>query len=153
MSADVNLDLTDYLYGLVAADAALIAIMDPGAPEVRLRHRMALPNDKFPYLTHRLVLSPVEPWGLYTGQWIVEIWDHSANAARAYDIRKRLKEILQRRFYGEAAGKAILGSRIWVQVDEDLSDDTERVTRLHLRFGLRVIAKGEIEAVTDREGV
>jgi hypothetical protein len=145
----------EFLDGLMMADADLMAAgAVEGRDDLLIRYEWAEPDDAFPYVVHLLELHPdPECWGVYVGTWTVDIWDYNANADRVLAIRQALIRLMERRFYSESAGSAFTGSRIWFQDDADLSDREERIRRESLRFGVRAIAKSDIEAIVQRDEV
>jgi len=155
MSASVTLDLVEHLYGIAVADAELLALLasEPDQEQIRMRYRRARPDDKFPYLVHLLKLEETDTPGVWAGEWIVDAWDYGPDAATTIRTADRLKAMYDRRFYEEtSAGSAFSSARIWWKSDDDLSEDSERIQRRSLRFGVRVTANAHVDALTGREG-
>ena len=150
---DLRRALVTLFYTELTTDPALQALFIlPGevAGTVRMTNGMPPPDQKFPYLTHRLALAvDSASWALADGLWYLDIWDHQPDEERLLAIRQRIITLMDWQLFQPPGGEVVVAELRLVR-DADGPTDAADVFRLMLQWELHLDRQVEIEAILAR---
>lgn len=132
----------------LTADEELIELMD----DVRLRWVWAQPDEKMPYLVHRISSTQADPWVIRNGTYYLDIWDYHNLSDRILNTRKRCIELLDQSIIGliEASSSFmsvtqpgnnetlyLVAARMNLKTDGFIPEEVKNIWHYAMEFDLR----------------
>lgn len=146
-------EIIEFQYDRLKNDATLISLMTnpPIINPPQVRFVESLKDSDFPFIIVKCEQDTVEPWGIYRGTVDFHIWTYGPSAKQGVDIRDRVFALFERLYYPTIDN--VLGVRYRFLSQHWVPETDNRVHHLIMRFGVRWVARGDIQVILDREGV
>lgn len=141
---DTQKSILTYMWDLLTGDADLQTAM---GGTVRCYLTWAEPDAVFPYLVHRIDISPQEPFPIRQATYYLDIWSDSQNAEEILAIRERLIELLDEL---EPNTTEIEGARLWIQTEGMIPEIEQGIWHYAMQFNLRYYRKAEAASIISR---
>lgn len=115
--------------------------------EVRVYNVWAPPDSSMPYFAYRLRTEGQDPWVIDKATMHIDGWDYYQTQGRLLAMRRRLVELLDRRWLELPEVGAV---RVRCVFAEDVPTDEEYIWRFTSRWTFRYVRTAEMQAIIER---
>lgn len=142
---DIQESLLTAIYNLLTNDATLKTKM---GGSVRLYLVWAPPDAEFPYLVHRIDISPLADWSPQSkNTYLMDIWSHSSSAEETLDIRERLMDLLDGL---DSSTDETSEYWLWKQADGFIPETSEGIWHYACQFYLKHLNDAQVGVLLKR---
>ena len=138
---DSSRAILNEIFPLLTDDSTLLGLMGGTVP---LYYQWAPPNTTMPYLVHNIQEAP-ESLVIGTANYYLDGWDFASTADRLFDIRARIRAILEHALLTTGA------ARLALQAIENPPVDTAEVWHFSSVWAVRFTRTADMNAVRERE--
>lgn len=142
---DIAESLMTAIYNRLTTDATLTSRMG-GA--VRLFPVWAPPDSEFPYLVHRLDITPLADWSPQSqNTYLLDIWSYSPSMKETLDIRERVMQLLDG---WQSSTDETSEFWLWKQTDGFVAEDVQDIWHYSCQFNMKHTNDAQIGALLKR---